>query len=104
MFSRLRGAYARLLDWSQKYAKTDMRYVAHGGFWMSLNLVASSVLSLLLAIVFANLLPKEDYGYYKYVLSVGSLFSFSTTRENRKDLIILVTPRVLGDGRAVPES
>ena len=35
---------------------------------------------------------------------VGSLFSFSTTRENRKDLIILVTPRVLNDNRAVPES
>jgi type IV pilus assembly protein PilQ len=35
---------------------------------------------------------------------IGSLFSFSTTRENRKDLIILVTPRVLGDNRAVPES
>jgi type IV pilus assembly protein PilQ len=35
---------------------------------------------------------------------IGNLFSFSTTRENRKDLIILVTPRVLGDARAVPES
>ncbi|HJR35758.1 MAG TPA: hypothetical protein VJ817_12460, partial [Gemmatimonadales bacterium] len=35
---------------------------------------------------------------------IGSLFSFSTTRENRKDLIILVTPRVLGDSRAMPES
>jgi type IV pilus assembly protein PilQ len=35
---------------------------------------------------------------------IGSLFSFSTTRENRKDLIILVTPRVLNDGGAVPES
>jgi len=35
---------------------------------------------------------------------VGSLFSFSTTRENRKDLIILVTPRVLDDASAVPES
>lgn len=33
---------------------------------------------------------------------IGSLFSFSTTRENRKDLIILVTPRVLGEGNAVP--
>ncbi|HEX7024845.1 MAG TPA: secretin N-terminal domain-containing protein [Gemmatimonadales bacterium] len=35
---------------------------------------------------------------------IGSLFSFSSTRENRKDLIILVTPRVLGEGQAVPES
>lgn len=31
---------------------------------------------------------------------VGSLFSFSTTRENRKDLIILVTPRVLEDAKS----
>jgi type IV pilus assembly protein PilQ len=35
---------------------------------------------------------------------IGSLFSFSSTKENRKDLIILVTPRILGDGKAVPES
>jgi type IV pilus assembly protein PilQ len=33
---------------------------------------------------------------------IGSLFSFSSTRENRKDLIILVTPRVLGDGVVPP--
>jgi len=35
---------------------------------------------------------------------IGKLFSFSSTRENRKDLIILVTPRVLGDAgsSAVP--
>ncbi len=35
---------------------------------------------------------------------IGSLFSFSSTTENRKDLIILVTPRILGDGKVVPES
>lgn len=35
---------------------------------------------------------------------IGSLFSFSSTSENRKDLIILVTPRILGDSRPVPES
>lgn len=35
---------------------------------------------------------------------IGSLFSFSSTSENRKDLIILVTPRILGDNRPVPES
>ena len=35
---------------------------------------------------------------------IGSLFSFSSNTENRKDLIILVTPRILGDSKAVPES
>lgn len=34
---------------------------------------------------------------------IGSLFSFSSTKENRKDLIILVTPRVLGDGSVPPQ-
>ena len=33
---------------------------------------------------------------------IGSLFSFSSNSENRKDLIILVTPRVLSD-KATPE-
>ena len=35
---------------------------------------------------------------------IGSLFSFSSSSENRKDLIILVTPRILGDTKVVPES
>ena len=29
---------------------------------------------------------------------VGKLFSFSTQTENRRDLIILVTPRIIDDG------
>jgi type IV pilus assembly protein PilQ len=33
---------------------------------------------------------------------IGSLFSFSSTKENRKDLIILVTPRVLSGGTVPP--
>ncbi|HEV8150826.1 MAG TPA: secretin N-terminal domain-containing protein [Gemmatimonadales bacterium] len=33
---------------------------------------------------------------------IGSLFSFSSTKENRKDLIILVTPRVLSEGVVPP--
>jgi type IV pilus assembly protein PilQ len=33
---------------------------------------------------------------------IGSLFSFSSTRENRKDLIILVTPRVLSEAAVPP--
>ncbi len=35
---------------------------------------------------------------------IGGLFSFSSNNENRKDLIILVTPRIVGDSKVVPES
>jgi type IV pilus assembly protein PilQ len=33
---------------------------------------------------------------------VGNLFSFSSTDENRRDLIILVTPRIVDDGVSTP--
>jgi type IV pilus assembly protein PilQ len=34
---------------------------------------------------------------------IGSLFSVSSNSENRKDLIILVTPRILNDSKAAPQ-
>jgi len=66
------------LRWSQKYTKTDMVYLAKGGFWFVLNQIVSVVGSLLLAIFFANLLPKETYGSYRYILSVASILTISS--------------------------
>ena len=67
-----------LLIWSQKYTQTDMVYLAKGGFWLTLGQVISTLASFLLAIAFANLLPKETYGTYKYILSlVGILGIFA---------------------------
>jgi type IV pilus assembly protein PilQ len=33
---------------------------------------------------------------------LGPLFSFNQVSENRKDLIIMVTPRIIEDGGATP--
>ena len=68
----------RLLRWSEKYTKTDMVYLAKGGFWLTLGQIISSLSSFLLAIAFANLLPKETYGTYKYVLSIVGILSIPT--------------------------
>jgi len=67
-----------LLRWSQKYTGTDMIYLAKGGFWLSLRQIIFSVLSFSSAIAFANLLPKEAYGTYRYVLSLVSILAIST--------------------------
>jgi O-antigen/teichoic acid export membrane protein len=67
-----------LLRWSQKYTKTDMVYLAKGGSWLTLGQIVSSVLSFLLAIAFANLLPKETYGTYKYLLSIAGILTALT--------------------------
>lgn len=68
----------RLLRWSEKYTKTDMVYLASGGFWLTLGQIVSAGSAFLLSIAFANLLPKETYGVYKYVLSVAGILAIPT--------------------------
>lgn len=68
----------KLLRKSEKYTKTDMVYLAKGGFWLTLGQIVSSIASFLLAIAFANLLPKETYGTYKYILSILAILSITT--------------------------
>ena len=55
-----------------------MVYLAHGSFWMILRQVATSLIAFGMAIAFANLLPKETYGAYKYVLSTAILLAITT--------------------------
>jgi len=67
-----------LLRWSEKYTKTDMVYLARGGFWLGFGQIISTASVFLLAIAFANLLPKETYGIYKYALSLAEILTALT--------------------------
>jgi O-antigen/teichoic acid export membrane protein len=75
MINFLKEKSISALKWSENYVKTDMLYLAKGGFWLSLNQGICSAAALILSIVFANLLPKESFGIYKYVLSVCSILA-----------------------------
>lgn len=68
----------RLLRWSERYTKTDMVYLTKGSFWMIARQFALSFIAFGMAIAFANLLPQETYGAYKYVLSVAILLAITT--------------------------
>ena len=71
----IRENVLKFLRWSEKYTKTDMVYLAKGGFWLSTaNFVVSFILFLKL-IVFGRYLPQEAYGTYNYVISTMSLFA-----------------------------
>ncbi len=99
--STLREKAKRVLAWSQTYAKTDMVYVAKSGFWTTLNFAVGGAVALLLAAAFANLLPKETYGTYKYILSIAGAFGFlSLTGMNTA--VTRATAR--GHDGALPES
>ena len=63
---------------TQKYTKTDNVYLVKYGSWLTIGQIISSICSFLLALAFANLLPKETYGVYKYILSIASLLAIPT--------------------------
>jgi len=66
------------LRWSEQYTKTDMVYLAKGGFWLTTGQVISSLSSFALALCFANLVTKEILGIYQYVLSISGILAIST--------------------------
>lgn len=68
----------KLLIWSQKYTKADMLYLARGSFWVGVNQAVNGILSLALVVGFANLLPKETYGLYSYILSIAGVLNIFT--------------------------
>lgn len=63
------------MRYSQKYTKTDMVYLAKGGFWLNLGQGIASVAGLGLAVAFANLLNPETYGTFKFVISFTAILS-----------------------------
>jgi O-antigen/teichoic acid export membrane protein len=67
-----------ILRWSEKYTNTDMIYLAKGGGWLSVGHIISMLSALLIAVAFANLLPKEVYGTYKFIISVSSILMVAT--------------------------
>ncbi|MEK7589157.1 MAG: hypothetical protein AAB479_00815 [Patescibacteria group bacterium] len=78
MMDRYKEALRQLLLRLQQYTKTDMIYLARGGFWSTAPFIFSSVLSIALVWAFANLLPKDIYGTYKFVMSLSGSLSFLT--------------------------
>jgi len=78
MIKRGRNKLYHLLRWSEKYTKTDMLYLTKGGFWLTFGQVVVALAGLALATGFANLIPKEIYGNYKFILSIAAIIGAFT--------------------------
>lgn len=55
-----------------------MVYLGTGTFWVTVGQGVSSLSALIASVAFANLLPAETYGAYKYMLSIAGMFSAFT--------------------------
>ncbi|HYF12701.1 MAG TPA: oligosaccharide flippase family protein [Candidatus Paceibacterota bacterium] len=69
MFRKLKDRLYHILRWSEKYTKTDMVYFAASNFWLNTSRFVSIGTGMFLTVAFANLLPPEVFGTYKYVLA-----------------------------------
>lgn len=72
----IKNRIKRLLRWSQKYTKTDMVYLAYGGFWIVVGRYLGIFISIGVTILLVNTFTPLDYGNYKYILTLVGTFSF----------------------------
>jgi O-antigen/teichoic acid export membrane protein len=80
LLPKLRNRIYSLLRTSEKYTKTDMVYLAKGGFWLGFGQVGISFIAFILSITFARYVSKEVYGTYRFLLSLfWTLTAFSFT-------------------------
>ena len=56
----------------------DMVYMARGSFWTTIGFIITSLASLAVIWAFGNLISKETYGTYRYVLSLAGALGFLT--------------------------
>lgn len=66
----LRSRFIRMLRWSEKYTKTDMRYLAGATWWLGGMNAFGSLAGLALTFGLATFLTPEAFGTYKYILSL----------------------------------
>lgn len=64
-----------ILNWSQKYTRTDMKYITKGSFWITGGTAILAIISIITMIAFANLLSVQSYGIYQFVISTAGVLS-----------------------------
>lgn len=73
IFMGLRNWLYSLLKHSERYTRTDMIYLAQGGFWLFTAKIIGFASSLALATAMANLIAPDIFGTYKFALSAAGL-------------------------------
>lgn len=64
-----------LLKKAEQLLKTDIHYLLRGSFWMTAGHIFYMLSGLILTIALANLLPKEEYGTYQFVMTMTAVVS-----------------------------
>jgi len=69
----LRNLVYRFLRQGESVVGTDMIYLAKGGSWLVFGQAIATLAGFFISIAFANLISKESFGIYKFVLSMAGI-------------------------------
>lgn len=70
-------ALLRLLE---RYTRTDVSYLAKGGFWLAADQIVTGLAAFLLSIAFAHFVSKDAYGTYRFLIAAfWTLTAFTMT-------------------------
>jgi len=87
MIKKLKLLIYNFLLKSQKITGTDNVYIAKNGTYLLIGNTISIIASFLLSIAFAQLLPKETYGQYRYILSIATIIAILSLQGINKAII-----------------
>lgn len=73
LINKTKNEIYQFLKKAEKYTGTDNVYLAKSGFWLALLKIISLIISLLLAVAYANFLDPVTFGNYKYILSLSTI-------------------------------
>ena len=75
---RIKNRTISILRWSERYTKTDMVYLFRNSLWVFVGQAATSLSAFIVMVVLANLVDKETYGEYRYIISAIALLAIFT--------------------------
>ena len=74
----MKDRLVRLLRWSERYTKTDMLYLASGGFWTMLGYAIQVLGGIIITVALANFIPRETFGTYQFVIATAAVLGVFT--------------------------
>jgi O-antigen/teichoic acid export membrane protein len=86
----------QIIDKSEKFFKTDIKYLLKGGFWKITSEIVVLLISLATMIAFSSLLPKKTYGTYQYIQSVIGILTIFTLPGIQTSLIKAIAKKKEG--------
>lgn len=93
----MRQQINNLINFLERFIRTDVRYVFRGVFWYGIGHFVSTLAGIATAVAFANLLAPETYGNFKYILSILPFLDMSTLKRMDQSLTISVAKGFEGD-------